>query len=92
MSRRNITVSTAELLDDNDLLSCSRHISKHISRLAGTLGISDKEQKNYKERYKDPNIRAYWILKDWLEVHPNTTKSDLKKKLKLLGFTKAAQM
>ena len=80
-----------DLISENDLLRCSCHIDRNLSRLADVLGISPTSLQDIERSHEDVKIRPYWVLKKWQEVNPNHTHQDLHEKLKILGFTKAAE-
>lgn len=80
-----------DLISENDLLRCSCHIDRNVSRVADVLGISPTSLRDIERSHKDAKTRPYWILKKWQEAHPNHTRQDLHDKLKILGFTEAAE-
>ena len=81
-------------INDNDLLRCSSYFSQRdITKLIGVLDDPSLNLVEVQQCYSSQTtqIVAYRILQKWLQAHPSTSRSELKEKFELLGFSKAAK-
>ena len=80
-------------IEESDLVRCSGAFKeKDIERLAsalddGTLNLLQISKKSNEMTH----VKAFLILKKWLQAHPSTSKDLLIQKLEAIGFHKASQ-